>query len=61
MSMVFMAPCNWAIFCSSVMASTSLVARSRGDSDVSCQANVVADNSDLLGVTVSPIPSIEGV
>src|SRR5215208_4131329 len=41
MSTVSIAPCSWAIFCSSVMASTSFSARSRGDSDASCQACVV--------------------
>ena len=45
--MVSMAPCNWAIFCSNVMASTSFLARSRGDRDVSCQANVVSDKVGL--------------
>src|SRR5215211_8316135 len=45
MSMVSMAPCNWAIFCSSVMASTSLLARSPGARDVSCHADVVSDKA----------------
>src|SRR5215207_5463510 len=57
MSMVSMAPCSWAIFCSSVMASTSCSARSRGDKDVSSQANVVADKGDLLQRPFSPIPT----
>jgi hypothetical protein len=59
MSMVSMAPCNWAIFCSSVMAPTSFSARSRGDKAASRQANVVADKSDPPSVTVLPVPSIE--
>ena len=48
MSMVSIAPCSWAIFCSSVIASTSFLARSRGDKDVSCQAEVGADKADPL-------------
>src|SRR4051794_1108854 len=42
MSIVSIAPCSCAIFCSSVMAATSCVARSRGAREVSCQASVVS-------------------
>jgi hypothetical protein len=48
MSMVSMAPCNWAIFCSSVMASTSFLARSPGARVVSCQGDVVSVKVGLL-------------
>src|SRR6478736_3991342 len=41
MSMVSIAPCSWAIFCSNVMACTSVVARSRGECDASCQGSCV--------------------
>src|SRR5215217_9746158 len=61
MSMVSMAPCNWAIFCSSVMASTSFLARSRGDRDVSCHADVVSDKADLLQWAWPHSPNIEMV
>src|SRR4051794_31940375 len=41
MSIVSIAPCNWAIFCWSVIAPTRLSARSRADSAVSCQAELM--------------------
>src|SRR4051812_16819824 len=47
MSIVSIAPCSWAIFCSSVIAATRLSARSRADSDMSCQAG-------LMRTSVSP-------
>jgi hypothetical protein len=47
MSIVSIAPCNCAIFCSSVMAATSFSARSRAGRDGSCQA-VVSDNEGNL-------------
>src|SRR5829696_6306408 len=48
MSTVSIAPCSWAIFCSSVMASTSFSARSRGGSDASRQACVVTRGSSQV-------------
>ena len=60
MSIVSMAPCNWAIFCSSVMASTSFSARSRGGRDVSCQAYVVSAKAGSPPVAVAGPANIRG-
>ena len=59
MSIVSIAPCSWAIFCSSVMASTSFSARSRGVRDVSCQAYVVLPKLGPPPVAVGDPPNIE--